>query len=64
MLFKCIENVFSFEPGHNSSIRHILGIFAFFGFGKSPLLQIEDKYTSLKIERDIFDLHRDPYEMV
>jgi hypothetical protein len=56
MIFKCIENVFSFETGGDSSIRYILGIFAFFGFGKSPLLQIEDKYTSLKIERDVFDL--------
>ena len=27
-------------------IRYILNFFAFFGFERSPLLEIQDKYTS------------------
>lgn len=40
-------------------LQYILTIFTFFGFDRSPLLHIEDKYTSPivnKIERECDDM--------
>ena len=40
-------------------LQYILNIFTYFGFERSPLLDIEDKYISPiinKIERDLDDM--------
>jgi hypothetical protein len=40
-------------------LQYILNIFTYFGFERSPLLSIEDKYTTPivnKIERECYDM--------
>ena len=53
-------------------LAYLYGIFQFIGFGKSPLLEVEDKYTepihteipSSEIDKQKLDTDRSDYCMV
>ena len=48
-------------------LTYLYGIFQFLGFGKSPLLEVEDKYTEIpssEIDKQKLDTDRSDYCMV